>query len=149
MIPRGLTTYIAVSAVLALFPSADRANDRDVFREAYPQCFRLFPEGSAERATCLVVLPWNRAWHYNDDELTALVQRHTEPTPRGGEFRDLFPRCFALFAEGSWDRQVCLDVSASHGYARYTEDELKAAVHQERARRDLLLRHAEQRRQKD
>jgi len=149
VIPRGLASYLAVSAVLAMFPADDRASDRDVFREAYPQCFRLFPEGSAERATCLVVLPWNRAWHYDDDELTALVRRHTEPTPRGGEFRDLFPRCFSLFAEGSWERQVCLDVSSGHGYARYAEEELKAAVLEELARRERLLRQAEQRRARE
>jgi hypothetical protein len=145
MIPRGLTSSLLVSAAM-LFPSTDRADDRDIFREAYPQCFRLFAEGSAEHATCLVVLPWNRAYHYSDDALTALVRRETAPTPAGEEFRDLFPRCFTLFPEGSWDRRTCLDVSARHGYARYADDELQAAVATEMGRLQALLLEAEARR---
>ncbi len=146
MIPRGLASYFVVSVARALFPSADRAEERDVFREAYPQCFRLFADGSAERATCLVVLPWRRALDFNDDELTALVRSETAPTPAGEEFRDLYPRCFVLFAEGSWDRRSCLDVSARHGYARYSDSELRESVEAERLRYEAALREAEQRR---
>src|SRR5262245_18772087 len=142
MIPRGLTSSLLVSAAM-LFPSTDRADEREVFREAYPQCFRLFAEGSAEHAACLVVLPWNRAYHYSDDALTALVQRETPPTPGGEAFRDLFPRCFYLFAEGSWERQTCLVVSARHGHARYADDELRDAVAAEVSRLQALLLEAE------
>src|SRR5688572_27680671 len=131
---RGATAPLLVSLALASFPSIDEAQERDLFREAYPQCFRLFADGSAERAACLVVLPWRRAFDYGDDALTALVQQQTEPTPAGAEFRDLFPRCFAQFPDGSWDRRVCLDVSARHGYARYTDAELREAVEAQKRR---------------
>ena len=130
---------------LAFIPSIDHAGEPDVFREAYPQCFRLFADGSAERAACLVVLPWRRAFDYDDEALTALVQKETAPTPSGAELRDLFPRCFAQYPEGSWDRRVCLDVSARHGYARYTDAELREAVEAQKRRYESTLRDAEQR----
>jgi hypothetical protein len=143
---RGLAASFLLSVALASFPSVDEAQDRDVFREAYPQCFRLFAEGSAERAACLVALPWRRAFDYDDEALTALVQKETAPTPAGGEFRDLFPRCFTQFPDGSWDRRICLDVSARHGYARYTDAELRAAVAAQKLRYETALRDAERRR---
>jgi hypothetical protein len=139
---------VLVSIALASFSSVDEAQDRDVFREAYPQCFRLFAEGSVERAACLVVLPWRQAFDYDDEALTALVQKETSPSSAGGEFRDLFPRCFAQFPDASWDRRICLDVSARHGYARYTDAQLREAVAAQKHRYETALRDAERRRRR-
>ena len=151
---------LVASLLLPASATAQSADDDHEFRDAYPQCFKLFPDGkSSENAACREILVRNPYTSYSDDELAKAVQEQLQPRKesevsqqRSEEdsnediMKRAYPQCYSLYQAGTAERDACIEVIARSPHASWSDESVRESVKLEIARRQEEKAEAEKRR---